>query len=360
MPKALVVGGTGPTGPQIVAGLVERGFETTVFHRGTHEAPFPDEVAHLHADPHFAESIESALSGRSYDVAVCMYGRLRLLAPALVGRTERVISVGGPSYLRTDSRPAGEAHERLTEPTMFRRMLETEETVFAHHERGDFSLTHLRFATMYGPRQLAPREWSIIRRLLDGRTWIPVLDGGLTLESRSYVDNAAHAVLSVVDHPEASAGRAYNVADADVLSDADTVAVLAGHLGVEVELVTFPARSGQPGHFWGVGRELFNDLPDRAPSMRHQLLDTSRIRRELGYVEPVPTHEGLRRTAEWYARHRPRPGGEEERQLGDPFDYAAEDAYRHAAAEYADRLAGIPFAGNTYGHPYDHPRASRP
>ena len=37
--KALVVGGTGPTGPFIVNGLIERGYEVTIFHRGTHEIP---------------------------------------------------------------------------------------------------------------------------------------------------------------------------------------------------------------------------------------------------------------------------------------------------------------------------------
>ena len=37
--KALIVGGTGPTGPFIVNGLIERGYEVTIFHRGTHEIP---------------------------------------------------------------------------------------------------------------------------------------------------------------------------------------------------------------------------------------------------------------------------------------------------------------------------------
>ena len=41
--SALVVGGTGPTGPHILDGLLERGFDVTIFHRGTHEPPdLPD------------------------------------------------------------------------------------------------------------------------------------------------------------------------------------------------------------------------------------------------------------------------------------------------------------------------------
>ena len=37
---ALVIGGTGPTGPFIVEGLVERGWEVTILHRGFHDVMF--------------------------------------------------------------------------------------------------------------------------------------------------------------------------------------------------------------------------------------------------------------------------------------------------------------------------------
>src|SRR4051794_7774522 len=35
--RALVVGGTGPTGPYVVNGLVERGYEVAILHSGRHE-----------------------------------------------------------------------------------------------------------------------------------------------------------------------------------------------------------------------------------------------------------------------------------------------------------------------------------
>ena len=59
--RALVVGGTGPTGPHIVAGLVSRGYDVTVFHRGFHELPELADVEHIHGDPHFRESIDESL-----------------------------------------------------------------------------------------------------------------------------------------------------------------------------------------------------------------------------------------------------------------------------------------------------------
>ncbi len=46
---------------------------------------------------------------------------------------------------------------------------------------------------------------------------------------------------------------------------------------------------------------------------------------------------------------------EAEDQLGDPFDYEAEDAYIEAYKEYAEKLRNIRFAGFTHVHEYAHP-----
>ncbi len=98
--KALVVGGTGPTGPFIVEGLRQRGYEVAILHRGTHEIPeiLPD-VEHIHTDPHFRETLTDALQGRTFDLVIATYGRLRIVAEVLVGKTPRFIGIGGnPVY----------------------------------------------------------------------------------------------------------------------------------------------------------------------------------------------------------------------------------------------------------------------
>ena len=58
MKTALVVGGTGPTGPFIVNGLIDRGYEVTILHSGFHEVEFKQEIEHIHNDPHFRETFE--------------------------------------------------------------------------------------------------------------------------------------------------------------------------------------------------------------------------------------------------------------------------------------------------------------
>ena len=77
MKTALVVGGTGPTGPFIVNGLIDRGYEVTIFHGGFHEVAFKREVEHIHNDPHFRETFEAAIGKRTWDLVIFGYGRLQ-------------------------------------------------------------------------------------------------------------------------------------------------------------------------------------------------------------------------------------------------------------------------------------------
>ena len=99
--RVLVVGGTGPTGPHVVDGLLVRGHDVTIFHRGTHESPDLADVEHVHGDPHFRESIDEALGAREFDVVLAMYGRVAFLAAAFAGRCGQFVSVSGtPVYQR--------------------------------------------------------------------------------------------------------------------------------------------------------------------------------------------------------------------------------------------------------------------
>ena len=61
--KALVVGGTGPTGPHVVQGLLNKGHKVAILHRGTHEANLSSESRFIgtHGDPHFPESPEQTI-----------------------------------------------------------------------------------------------------------------------------------------------------------------------------------------------------------------------------------------------------------------------------------------------------------
>jgi nucleoside-diphosphate-sugar epimerase len=323
-PRALVVGGTGPTGPGVVNGLIERGHEVTILHTGRHEVDtIPDHVEHVHTNPFRIAEVEAAIGDRTFDVVYAMYGRLRDLAPFFAGRTGRFVAVGGIPAYRGVANPAEnfptgmlvpirESAERgVDDPNdKVAKIVATEDVVFAHHP----DATLFRYPLIYGPGQINPREWLIVRRILDGRRRFVVADGGLTLRAAAFGPNASHALCLAVDHPEAAAGQAYNVTDAHCLTAAQTIQVIARALDVEVELVNLPAELATPARPF-IGHE----------HTWHQLLSTARLIGELGYADVVPTVDAIALTARHLADHPIERGSKTEMRLQDPFDYEAED-----------------------------------
>jgi len=324
--KALVIGGTGPSGPFIVNGLVARGFATTILHSGRHEPPeLPPELEHVHADAYDPAQVEAALAGRTFDVAVVTYGRLRRSAEILTGRVGQFVSVGGfPGYRGYMNAalfdppgfpvPTREDAPKVLDPAEDEkgfRIRATEERVFDAQPEA----THFRYPWVYGPRQPAPREWSFVRRILDRRPALIVADGGLSLSHFGYVENVAHAILLAVDQPKIAAGQIYNCGDQEVLTIAQVGAVIADALGHVFEIVSLPWSIAWPA------RPLVAQ-----PWTTHRIVSLAKLETELGYRDVVPPREALARTARWLAAHPPAPGGIEEQVLQDPFDYAAEDA----------------------------------
>jgi nucleoside-diphosphate-sugar epimerase len=277
----------------------------------------------VHADPYDEAATRDALAGRTFDVTYAMYGRLRMLADVLRAHTGRLISVGGvPAYRGWMNAwlfdppglpvPTGEDAPTVAEPEQDEkgyRIVRTEEAVFEHHA----DATHFRYPYVYGPYQLTPREWIVVRRVLDGRRRIVVADDGLTLHHHGYTENVAHALLLALDQPDAAAGKIFNIADEEVLSVRQVVDLIAAALDHELEIVSMPYDLAVPA--WPL---LAQPLPT------HRVLDLTRVRSDLGYHDLVPARQAIARTARWLAEH-PLHGSTEEHTLTDPFDYEAED-----------------------------------
>ena len=361
MVKALVVGGTGPTGPFLVQGLLERGYEVSILHRGTHEVPeIPPEVEHIHTDPHFRETLQTSLIGRRFDLVVATYGRLRVVAEVMSDKTPRFIGIGGNPVYRgmfvpernfptgmkvplTESAPVAqsEADGRLSY-----LVAKTEADVMQGHHDGKYNATYFRYPLVYGPYQVSPPEWCVIRRILDRRPFMILPDGGLTLGTRGYAANLAHAVLLAVDQPEVSAGQVYNCGDEGLLSIHQWVELIAHTLEYEWELISLPAAVAHPSA----------PLLPLVPGWYHCVQDLTKIRTELGYRDVMPIEEALPQVVRWYVEHPPERGGVLEKALNDPFDYAAEDRLVTAYRACLDQLQEIPFERSDDYHPYAHPR----
>jgi len=365
--KALVIGGTGPTGPYVLEGLLERGYQVTILHRGTHEIDLPAEIEHLHGDAHYIETLIETLGSRTFDLAIGMYGRLRYVAEAMRGRTERLICAGGVAVYRgwfdpTQNPDGFQYHTRedallTTNPeidSFSYLMVQSELAVMEGHHLGCYNATILRFPMIYGPRQLIPGEWSIIRRILDGRKQLIVPDGGLTIESRGYTKNMAHGLLLCVDYPEKSAGQVYNIADEEAFSLRDYIGIISKMMNHEWELVNMPAKLASPSMPYGMWGRPFVHETGR---LHHRVVDLTKIKHQLGYKDLISAREGLEETIQFYLDNPPDPGGEIEERLNDRFDYEAEDKLIEEYNKSLEKLSGI-FSAVRWHHPYPHPDKS--
>lgn len=361
-PRALVIGGTGPTGPFVVEGLHERGYVVTILHGGQHEVELPvPNVRHIHVDPHFEETLREGIGDETFDLVVAQYGRLRIVADVFKGRTARLVAVGGATALFApdDDERWGAIGKPVSFPDTSEvyvrdagedgrtklglRMVEAMERLFDNHAAGAYSATYVGYPVNYGPRSPGPYDWSVIRRVLDGRRTLVIADGGNKIESRVYTQNAAHSVLLAVDHPDMAAGKRYSVADETQYTMRQRVEFAARHLGHELELVDLPYDVAWPCY------------PLYRHRREHLLCQSSLIRAELGYRDPVPADAAFARTIDWLVENRPEPGGEIERQVGDPFAYPLEDElverWRRARESVGEVESPLPQQSHQYRHP---------
>lgn len=365
MKTALLIGGTAATGVAIAAELRRLGTEVTIYHRGHHEVDEIADLEHIHGDPHDAEQIRRDLAGRSWDVTVATYGRIRLLAEALRGRTGHFVSISGTPVVALQAGvPMAESHpyqDPQTGPAGMRglmpRIVETELALLEAHERKDFCATVVRYPYVYGPHSVVPMEWHVMRRVLDGRRRWAVQAGGQTLTGRCAAPNAAHLVGLVLGQPKVSGGQVFHAADSRQYTQREWVGLVAGAMGHAFEFVDIPAsvcalgRSAVPmaGEFSWVPSE------DVARGMqRHALVSNEKGKRLLGYEDVVDPPQWIARTVQYWQAHPPLIDGQAGRFSTAEFDYESEDrllAWWDAVVRDAPAF-GVPLLRS---HPYAHP-----
>jgi nucleoside-diphosphate-sugar epimerase len=110
-----------------------------------------------------------------------------------------------------------------------------------------------------------------------------------------YVGNLVDALATCATHP-AAAGQTYLVSDGEDVSTSELIQSTAKALSVSVRLLPFPValmrlagkmtrRSGEVNRLTG-----------------YLTVDSSKIRRDLGWVPPFTLQEGLRATGEWFLK----------------------------------------------------------
>lgn len=336
--RVLVLSGTGFIGHVVVRLLAERGDEITVYHRGQTRADLPDGVRHILGERSELPARREELAQRAPEVVLDMRPMAEAEARAALatfsGVARRIVAISSGDVYRAYGRLIGTEPGPLdavplTEESPLREKLypyrgetpraeddprrwtdDYDKILVEHAILSEPALpgTVLRLPAVYGPRDGQHRLFEYLKRMDDGRPAI-LLDKGVAgwRWMRGYVENVAEAIALAVSN-ERAAGRDYNVAEEEAYSEAEWARRVGDAAGWHGEIVTLP-RERLPKHL----------VPDINTS-QDLTMDSSRIRAELGYREPVPLDEALRWAIAW---ERANPPAEIDAAQ---FDYAAEDA----------------------------------
>jgi UDP-glucose 4-epimerase len=306
--RALVTGGAGFIGSNLVDALLDRGDEVTVvdnlftgrdvnlagarergiaFHdtdirdgaalREIFAEARPEVVFHLAAQIDVRRSIEDP----AYDAAVNVIGTINVLEAARLAGVSRVVntSTGGAIYGEADVMPTPETVEPRPMAAYGQSKFCAERYCGWYRRLYGLEAVTLRYGNVYGPRQDPRGEAGVIAifagRLLDGRR--PTVYGdGLQTRDYTFVADIVAANLAVAGHPKAEGE--YNVGTGVESTVLDVVAALCEAGGVDesdFEPEFAPARPGE---------------------VERSCLDVSRARAELGFSASTGLVAGMRAT----------------------------------------------------------------
>jgi nucleoside-diphosphate-sugar epimerase len=339
--RVLLIGGTGFIGPHVAAALRRDGHDVTVFHRGAQPWSGPEIIGDRHRLLESTDALRAARPDVVVDLLLSSAAQARDMMTVFRGIARRVVALSSCDVYRAcgvlhGSEPGALEPMPLRETSALRtngqtyppERLKAIQQIFPWIDEqydkipveqvilGDAQLlgTVLRLPMVYGPGDPLHRQFPIVKRMDDRRpAMIFEAKHAAWRGARGYVENVAAAIALATTNSRA-AGRTYNIADPDNPSELEWAREVARIVGWSGEIVVLP-NDRTPAHL---------RLPGNLD--QHWIVDSSRIREELGYREPVPRDEAIGRTVEWERANPPAVAV-------DPrtFDYDAEDAALAAA-----------------------------
>jgi nucleoside-diphosphate-sugar epimerase len=309
--RILAIGGSGFIGRFASSTLAAIGHEVTVFHRG--ERPAPAGVRAIHGDRRRLSGHADELRRARPDTVIdfILSNARQAIETADLFPGVRLIALSSCDVYRAagilhGTEPGEPDNAAMTEEYTLRTNLApypaailqplrqvfpwleddydkipVERAVLAAHG------TVLRLPMVYGPGDLLHRFRPIVKEV-DGGSDVIAIDQSTAdwRGVRGYVEDVAWAIALATVSPQA-AGRIYNVGDSENFSELEWRRQIAG-------------AAGYRGRFAIVAPEQVPEaLRGRGDLRQHWVVDSNRIRRELGYAERVPRAEALARTIAW-------------------------------------------------------------
>lgn len=310
--KILIIGGTNFIGPFVVKELMELGHEVALFNRGKHKSVTP-----MNRIPHFLGDKNQLLESKNEFIRFAPQVVVHMIAyteqdaqiamKTFDGIAERIVALSSMdvyqaygNIIKTEDVPT--IPTPLDEDAPLRQKLHpyggdyekrlVERTIMSKPDH--FPGTILRLPMVYGEGDPSHRLYKYVKRMIDNRDHI-VLDELFAnwRGSRGYVKNVAHAIVLATTNGK-SKNRIYNVAEELGYSEFEWIQKIGNAMGWEGKIHSV-TRSQLPN-------ELIYDKGLR----QHWVINTSRIRNELGYKEKISLEDAMRRTIEWEMNNPPK------------------------------------------------------
>lgn len=301
--KVLVTGGAGFIGSHLVDRLVQEGHEVVVVdnlstgkRRNLNRAARlykldiqswrlervfrnerPSLVMHLAAQMDVRRSVEDPV----FDAQVNILGTLNVLDQAVKHGVRKVIfsSSGGAIYGEQQAFPAQESH--VTQPlSPYGISKLCGEQYLSYYQRvSGVQYVSLRYANVYGPRQDPEGEAGVvaifIQKFLSHEQ--PIINGnGRQTRDFIFVEDVVEANLAAMGQ---EVQGIYNVGMGQETSINDLFRALVELTKATCKEVHGPAKKGEQAR---------------------SVIDTTKLRQELGWEPKVDLHEGLRRTVAFF------------------------------------------------------------
>ena len=333
--RIVFIGGTsGFIGTRVIHRLAAHEHDVTVLHRGETNIQLPVGVSEILGDRGRLADHAAELKRLRPDVVVDNFLRYEREAMNLMnvfrGMVGRIVAISSQDVYRNFGLLLGREKTEpntlpITEDGLLRSVLYPYRDTVAPEgdpkydydkipcERvvmndEEIAGTVLRLPPVYGPGDKQHRIFPYLKRIDDGRDFILLEEAEARWRwTHGFVENVADAIVMAVEDERAS-NRIYNVGEPDTLSRKEWVEAIGRAVGWKGEVISL-AKDALPEH---LKSPFAFDLD--------LVVDTNRIRIELGYEEKVSREDAIAATVEW---ERANPPADSDSMQ---FDYEAEDA----------------------------------
>ena len=291
--RFVVVGGTGAIGSWVVRRLCQRGHRVIVVHRGRTESQLPADVPHIHGDvSRLPETPDLVCDTAIHMYALCLKDSVEFVG-AFSQRAGRLLVVSSGDVYRAygvlhrketvaiDPSPIAEDAGLRSVLHLYPEVPEydkipVERTVMAAADGNCV----LRLPAVYGPGDSHHRAGVWLKQMSAAEPFQIGENYARWRWTHGYIEDVAEAIArAAVDHR--SAGRIYNVGELVTPTMFERIERLGRAFGWRGQMVVVPEQESPLDY------------------RQHLVMDSSRIRKELGFVEVTPEEEALRRTIAW-------------------------------------------------------------